>query len=105
MMCNRHKKEFIETESHHVWCKFMDNSHGYTWKHYPNRFELCLPCHKALHRLIIIPILNRFARTLKSNGSEYWLWMQISPLDKEAATDAVCEATLKFVLEYEDVSI
>lgn len=102
MMCNRCKKDFIQIESHHVWCKVMDNPSGLTWKEYPNRFNLCLACHRALHREIIIQILNECARTLKFNGSEHWTWIQVAHSDKEETIEKVCSATLKFVMEYED---
>ena len=102
MICNRCKKDFNEIESYHVWCKFMDNPHGNTWKEYPNRINLDFTCHKALHQTVIIPLLNKFARTLKFNGSEYWLWKQIAPIDKSEAIEEVCKATLKFIFEYED---
>jgi hypothetical protein len=80
----------------------MDNPHGCSWKEYPNRFNLCFNCHKALHQIIIIPLLNNLAGTLKNNGSEYWLWKNISPINRDYSIEEVCKATLKFIMEYED---
>lgn len=100
MKCDRCHKHQIQIESHHTWCKFMDNSKGNSWKHYPNRFDLCFNCHKALHQKVIIPLLNKKARTLKFNGSEYWLWKKIAKIDQEDAIESVCVETIKFIMEY-----
>jgi hypothetical protein len=98
LMCQKCKEIASQIESHHVWCKFMDNPHGYTFKEgQPNRYDLCFDCHKKLHQEIIIPLLNSHARTLKKNGSEFWLWKQIAQIDKPKVILDITENTIKWV--------
>ena len=100
MICSRCKKELKEYEEHHLFPKFMDNPHGYTFETYPNKVNLCFTCHKALHQTIIIPLLNKFARTLKRNGSEHYLWNNlIAPIDKPTITKEVLEESYIFIFD------
>jgi hypothetical protein len=89
-----------QVEEHHLWCKFMDNPHGYAYGSYPSRFNLCFTCHKAIKQIIVFPILNEFARTLKINRSEYWLWKQIAEIDKPVVIKKVVEESYKFITDY-----
>jgi hypothetical protein len=98
-ICKRCRKEFLQLEEHHLFPKFMDNPHGYSFENYPNRVNLCFTCHKALHQIIIIPMLNEMARTLKANGSEFWLWKQIASVDKMGVARRIVEASYKFIFE------
>jgi hypothetical protein len=84
-------------QEHHVWCKFMNNPHGNTWKEYANRLYLCEKCHFELHQMIIIPLLNDKTRALKFNGSEYWLWKKILPIDRELVIEEVCKETMRWI--------
>ena len=98
IFCKKCKTKERQMESHHVWCKYMDNPHGYTWKEgLPNRYYLCFNCHKQLHQEIIIPLLNKLLQTLKYNGHEFWLWKQVLQKDKPLIIEEVINATIKFI--------
>jgi hypothetical protein len=101
MICQRCHKEFKELEEHHLFPKFMDNPHGYSYENYPNRTNLCFGCHKALHQTIIIPILNKYARTLKDKGSEFWLWKLIVTIDKSVCINSIMQESYKFIFNKE----
>ena len=97
--CGRCKRKIIQIEEHHLLPKYMDNPHGYSFEGYVSRVNLCIACHKALHRAIIIPLLNKFAKTLKPNNSEFWLWKKISEIDKPSVKKATVETSLKFLFK------
>jgi len=96
-------------DEHHVWCKYMDNPHGYSWKDNINRIVLNEENHKRLHKEIILNVLNDYSRALKKYKNEYYIWKNfISPLDKEKVIDEVVKQTLDFynkLKEEEDESI
>ena len=78
-------------DEHHNPPQFMMNE----WK--GELYFLCRECHKELHQKIIVPLLNNFARTLKYNGSEYWIWFKILPIDKPNAIKKVYNTTKDFI--------
>lgn len=96
--CKKCRRYEGEIESHHVWPKYMDNPHGYTWKEgLPNRYYLCFDCHKKLHQEIIIPLLNKLIGTSKYNGSEHHLWKKVKQKDKPFIIEETISVTIKFV--------
>jgi hypothetical protein len=99
--CGRCKRNIIQIEEHHLLPKFMDNPHGYSFESYVSRVNLCISCHRALHRIIIIPLLNKFARTLKFIRSEYLLWKKIKDIDKLTVKKETVEASWKFIFNKE----
>jgi hypothetical protein len=100
--CKRCHKSVKELEEHHLFPKFMNNPHGYSFENYPNRVLLCLNCHKALHQVIIIPLLNRLAKTPKYNGSVYYIWNNfVIDIDKPFIIKSIIEASYKFIFDKE----
>lgn len=91
-----------QMESHHVWCKFMDNPHGNTFKEgQPNRYWLC---HKELHTEIV-KLFNKLLETLKFNGSVQWLWKNsVHQEDKPRIILVVTEFTIKWMEKKENGS-
>ena len=97
--CDRCNSE-DRVEEHHLWCKYMDNTHGYAYPEKISRVWLCWECHhQKLHYEIIVSILNKYARLLKQSTSEYYLWKHISLLDKNNVIKEVVETTLRFINE------
>lgn len=82
---------------HHVWCKYMDNPHGNSWKNNVSRIILTEEQHKKLHQEIILPILNKYARSLKKYKHEEYIWKNfIDAIDKERVIDEVVVDTIKW---------
>ena len=87
-------------EEHHLWCKYMDNPHGYSFEKNISRVDLCWDCHHTkLHYKIIVPILNKYSRLLKRSDSEYYLWKNIAFEDKQTVIREVVYITLMFINE------
>jgi len=87
-------------EEHHVWCKFLDNPHGYSYKEgVVSRINLCWNCHHIkIHYEIILNILNNYLRSLKQYKSEYYIWKNlIAEEDKPQVIKEVVKATLNFI--------
>ena len=101
--CVRCKRHQTQLEEHHLWPKFMDNPHGYTFESYPNRVTLCLTCHKALHREVIRKILNQFTNTLDDGSlyQDYYLWKSILAIDKINLSKKIIEESYKFIFDKE----
>jgi len=99
MKCDRCNSK-DKVESHHVWPKFMDNPHGYSYKAgIISRVDLCFDCHQIkLHLEIILNILNNYSRSLKQYKSQYYIWKNyIVEEDKNKIINEVVKATLKFI--------
>ena len=98
MKCDKCGKDFEEKflDAHHIHPKFMDNKRGNGKK-----FMLCdfkdRGCHYDIHHKIIIPLLNNYARTLKFNGSEYWLWKKILLIDRPKVILEIIKASEDFI--------
>jgi hypothetical protein len=85
-------------EEHHNPPKFMVE----TWV--GEIYTLCDECHEKLHQKIIIPFLNEKARTLKFNGSEYWLWRKIIPIDRKDVVEKIFWITKKWKEDKNDTN-
>lgn len=84
---------------HHVWCKYLDNPHGNSWKgNIISRVNLTEEQHKRLH----LEILNNYSRALKRYKHEEYIWKNfISELDKENIINEIVNFTLKFIKQEE----
>jgi len=91
MICKKCKKDFPALQEHHLWCKFMDNKKGNAFGEFPSRVNLCNLCHEDIKLEVVIPILNKKARTLKYSKSEYWLWKMILLIDREDTIKEIVE--------------
>ena len=99
MICQKYNSQ-DRVEEHHVWPKFMNNPHGYSYKvGIVSRVDLCWDCHhQKIHYEIILHILNKYSRTLKEYKSQYHIWNKfISEEDKPTIIKEVVNETLNFI--------
>lgn len=87
---------FKGIDEHHNPPKFLTGEEE--WNDFEGRQLLCL-CrehHRELHDEILV-IINRIARTLKFNKSEYWVCQRMSISQKQEATREVFEYTKRWL--------
>lgn len=94
-ICKKCLKLFPTIEEHHLWPKFMDNPHGYTFKTYFSRVILCNDCHKKLHKEIIMPIVRKYSLMPKYQSEDY-LWKYVPLLEKSKCIEEAVQATIKY---------
>ena len=102
--CAKCKKELFDKWQIGVTFEGLDRHHnppeftfepGESW--FGKMIYLCRNCHIQLHHQVIVPLLNNYVPTLKFNGSEYWLWMKLSPLRRKEARDLIYNKTEEWI--------
>lgn len=95
MKCEKCKEE-TNYHEHHVWCKCLDNPHGFSLDERPSRMALCKKCHDKIESEVIIPILKNYS--LKSNyNSEHFLWKFIQTKDKEVVIKSIVDESWRWL--------
>ena len=93
MICDKCKEDILSNWEIYKTYNGIDEHHNppqfmmVEWK--GEKYNLCRDCHKELHHLFIVPIMNKIAGTLKTNGSEHWLWMKMCPMKRDECREAV----------------
>lgn len=97
-LCDKCKQN-KEIQEHHLWCKFLDNPHGFAWKNYVSRVGLCEECHtkeQGIHPQVIILVLKEFA-SYPQYSSEYYLWKYVPEDKKERCIDKVVTKSWEWI--------
>jgi hypothetical protein len=90
MSCDKCRKE-LPIEEHHLWCRYIDNPHGFAFRDFVSRIWLCKEHHTGdfgLHKLILIPILKEYSSKPEYN-SEFELWNNI-PEELKESVISIC---------------
>lgn len=94
-ICEKCKE--VPIEEHHLWCKYLDNPHGYSYKKYENRIFLCRSCHQNLHK-VILKVLHSYRSPFSIKSlSENINWKRISVQDREEVIDKIVKESWRWL--------
>lgn len=88
----------VPIDEHHLWCKYLDNTHGNSWKDYDNRIFLCNHCHQQLHK-VILSILKKYNPSSIKSLVEYINWRKINIKNRNKVIDIVVKESWRWLKE------
>lgn len=90
----------VPMQEHHLWCKFLDNPQGNSFKNYENRIFLCYNHHtgkEGIHKNIILPILQKHNKSPKKTNSEILNWNRVSIEDRENTIEEIVKESWRWI--------